>query len=506
MAHALSGEERHRSKVRFAKAAGIPVPSNVAFAESLPEAERTSWTGGTPLRKPTRTLSGVAVVAVMTAPSACPHGRCTYCPGGLERGTPQSYTGEEPSALRGAQFQWDARAITAHRVATLDAIGHPTSKVEVILMGGTFPSRPRSYQETVFRGVFDGLNGSESASLAEAQERNETTAHRCVSLTVETRPDWCDARVLPWLVDAGVTRVELGVECLTDSVLTAVNRAHRSNDVADATRAARDAGLKVAYHWMLGLPGMDPEKDLADFRRLFEDPAYRPDMLKIYPTLVVPGTPLYDDWVRGEYVPYETEAAAELLARLKELLPPWVRIQRIQRDIPARLIAAGVRSGNLREIALRKLAERGGRCRCLRCREPGRRASPDPDRFRLQQIRYEASQGVEWFLSWEDPETDTVAGFLRLRLPTENSSTGPSAPIIRELKVLGPETPVGVAAGEGTYQHRGFGRGLVERAEAIARETGAPRLFVTAAVGTRPYYRALGFERVGPYCAKPLFA
>ncbi|MFI5415269.1 MAG: tRNA uridine(34) 5-carboxymethylaminomethyl modification radical SAM/GNAT enzyme Elp3, partial [Candidatus Lutacidiplasmatales archaeon] len=187
MAHALSGEERHRTKVRYAKTAGIPVPSNVAFAESLSDADRASWTGGVPLRKPTRTLSGVAVVAVMTAPSACPHGRCTYCPGGLERGTPQSYTGEEPSALRGAQFQWDSRAITAHRVATLDSIGHPTSKVEVILMGGTFPSRPRSYQETVFRGVFDGLNGVESSSLAEAQERNETAAHRCVSLTVETR-------------------------------------------------------------------------------------------------------------------------------------------------------------------------------------------------------------------------------------------------------------------------------------------------------------------------------
>ncbi|MFI5415702.1 MAG: GNAT family N-acetyltransferase, partial [Candidatus Lutacidiplasmatales archaeon] len=184
----------------------------------------------------------------------------------------------------------------------------------------------------------------------------------------------------------------------------------------------------------------------------------------------------------------------------------WVRIQRIQRDIPARLIAAGVRAGNLREIAIRKLTERGGRCRCLRCREPGRRVSPDPERFRLQQTRYEASQGVEWFLSWEDPDSDTVAGFLRLRHPSENPSTGPGAPIVRELKVLGPETPVGVAPSEGTYQHRGFGRGLVERAEAIAREEGASRLFVTAAVGTRPYYRALGFARAGAYCAKPLFA
>ena len=188
MTDALTSEERHRAKLRYAKAAGVPVPSNVAYAGGLVGAERESWDAGGALRKPTRTLSGVAVVAVMTAPAACPHGRCTYCPGGLDRGTPQSYTGEEPSALRGAQFQWDARAITEHRLSALTAIGHPTSKVEVILMGGTFPARPRGYQETVFRGVFDGLNGAPSASLSGAQERNEEAAHRCVSLTVETRP------------------------------------------------------------------------------------------------------------------------------------------------------------------------------------------------------------------------------------------------------------------------------------------------------------------------------
>ncbi|MCI4324894.1 MAG: tRNA uridine(34) 5-carboxymethylaminomethyl modification radical SAM/GNAT enzyme Elp3 [Thermoplasmata archaeon] len=506
MADALSSDDRHRAKLRYAKAAGVAVPSNVVFAEGLSKEQREAWTSGGPLRKPTRTLSGVAVVAVMTAPAACPHGRCTYCPGGLERGTPQSYTGEEPSALRGAQFQWDARAITAHRLAALDAIGHPTSKVEVILMGGTFPSRPQTYQGTVIRGVFEALNGTLAGSLAEAHSANETAPHRCVSLTVETRPDWCDDRVLPWLLDAGVTRVELGVECLTDPVLRAVNRAHRSDDVANATRSARDSGLKVAYHWMLGLPGMDPAKDLADFRKLFDDPTYRPDMLKIYPTLVVPGTPLHDDWERGAYQPYDTETAAELIAEMKRSLPPWVRIQRIQRDIPARLISAGVRAGNLRELALRKLAERGERCRCLRCREPGRRASPDPERFRLQELRYQASQGTEWFLSFDDPETDTVAGFLRLRAPSSASPTGLRDPVVRELKVLGPETPIGVRPGPGTYQHRGFGRALLDRAESIAREEGARRVFVTAAVGTRPYYRALGYERVGAYVAKPLFA
>jgi elongator complex protein 3 len=502
----LSPAERNRAKLRYAKAAGVAVPSNVAFAGQLTGEARASWDRGGALRKPTRTLSGVAVVAVMTAPAACPHGRCTYCPGGLERGTPQSYTGEEPSALRGAQFQWDARAITEHRLAALAATGHPTSKVEVIVMGGTFPARPQSYQETVFRGVFDGLNGSSSASLADAQRQNEQADHRCVSLTVETRPDWCGPKVVPWLLDAGVTRVELGVECLTDPVLEAVNRAHRSTDVADATRAARNSGLKVAYHWMLGLPGMDPERDAADFARLFDDPSYRPDMLKIYPTLVIPGTDLYADWQAGRYVPYDTETAAALLARLKERLPRWVRIQRIQRDIPARLIAAGVRAGNLREVALAKLAERGRRCPCLRCREPSRRATPDPDRFVPWETKYDAAGGVEWFLSLEDPETETVGGFLRLRIPPADPEGGLDGPVIRELKVLGPETPVGGTPAPGTYQHRGFGRSLLARAEEVARSSGARRLYVTSAVGTREYYRALGFSPAGAHFAKPLFS
>jgi elongator complex protein 3 len=505
VADALTSDERHRAKLRYAKAAGVAVPSNVAFAGQLDGAERAAWTEGGALRKPTRTLSGVAVVAVMTAPAACPHGRCTYCPGGLERGTPQSYTGEEPSALRGAQFGWDARAITEHRLGALSATGHPTSKVEVIVMGGTFPSRPRAYQETVIRGVFDGLNGTASATLADAQAQNERAEHRCVSLTVETRPDWCGPEVLPWLLDAGVTRVELGVECLTDPVLESVNRAHRAGDVVRATKAARDSGLKVAYHWMLGLPGMDPDRDLADFARLFDDPSYRPDMLKIYPTLVIPGTELHADWSAGRYVPYDTETAVDLIARMKERLPKWVRIQRIQRDIPARLIAAGVRAGNLRERVLARLAERGGRCPCLRCREPGRRATPDPGRLVPYETPYEASGGTEWFLSLEDPDTETVAGFLRLRAPGPESQ-GLDGPVIRELKVLGAETAVGQAAAAGSYQHRGFGRALVGRAEEVARSTGARRLYVTSAVGTREYYRNLGFGPAGAHLAKPLFS
>ncbi|MGC2289870.1 MAG: tRNA uridine(34) 5-carboxymethylaminomethyl modification radical SAM/GNAT enzyme Elp3 [Thermoplasmata archaeon] len=456
-------------------------------------------------RKPSRTLSGVAIVAVMTAPAACPHGKCTYCPGGLDHRSPQSYTGEEPSALRGAQLHYDARAITSHRLSSLEAVGHATSKVEVILMGGTFPARPSNYRRDVFRGVFEGLNDAPAASLEDAQRQNETAVRRCVSLTVETRPDWCDGKILPELLDAGVTRVEIGVECLTDPVLWATGRAHGTDEIRRATREARDRGLKICYHWMLGLPGMDPDRDLADFRKLFADPDFRPDMLKIYPTLVVPGTALFDEWMAGRYAPYETETAAELLAREKAELPSYVRIQRIQRDIPARLIAAGVRHGNLREIAKARLRARGLRCRCLRCREPGRGGLPDVSRLELQSQEYEASGGRELFLSWEDPATDTVVGFLRLRFPGPETPGGLTEPVVRELKVLGVEVPVDARShGDGEYQHRGLGRSLLQTAEERTRRAGFRSLFVMSAVGTREYYRKLGYERNGPWMSRTL--
>jgi elongator complex protein 3 len=499
-----SPEDVHRAKLTRAKAeGGAALPSNVDWIRSLPPEERARY-DGVVRRKPSRSLSGVAVVAVMTAPARCPHGRCTYCPGGVDLGSPQSYTGEEPSALRGAQFHWDSERIARHRIETLEAIGHPTSKVEVIVMGGTFPARPRSYQEGVLKGIYDGLNGARAAGLAEAIVRNETAAQRVVGLTVETRPDWCDERVLPFLLDAGVTRVEIGVECLDDVVLAAVGRAHDAGDVTRATRAARSRGLKVCYHLMLGLPGMSPAKDLEGFRRLWDDPNLRPDLLKIYPTLVLPGTPLFHDWKEGRYAPYDTPTAVALLADMKRTVPPWVRIQRIQRDIPSRLIADGVRASNLRQLALRRLEASGGRCRCLRCREAGRRASPPAASFALHRTEYDAAGGRECFFAWEEEATDTVAGFLRLRLPGPDVA-GLAEPVIRELRVVGSEVAVGRPPSRPSdYQHRGFGRALLREAEQLATDRGFCGVYVTSAVGTREYYRAQGYEPRGPYLRKPL--
>ncbi len=499
-------EAVHRAKLVAAKAEGTggPLLSNVEWLRRRPPAERAAY-AGTIARRPSRSLSGVAVVAVMTAPARCPHGRCTYCPGGVEARSPQSYTGEEPSALRGAQFGWDARAIAQHRVETLEALGHPTSKIEAIVMGGTFPARPRAYQEEVLRGIYDGLNGTVSTTLAEARDRNATASRRVVGLTVETRPDWCDDRILPFLLDGGVTRIELGVECLHPDVLAAVGRAHGVEEVVRATREARDRGFKVGYHVMLGLPGMDPAKDLEDFRRLWADEAFRPDFLKLYPTLVLPGTELFDTWKAGRYEPYGVETAVRVLAEMKRELPPWVRIHRIQRDIPARLIAAGVRSSNVRQLALARLAAEGRRCRCLRCREPGRSVDPAPEAFELTETQYAAGGGSEWFLAFETSATDTVAGYLRLREPSRATSGGLDGPVVRELKVVGREVPVGASAGGAAeLQHRGFGRRLLARAEEIARERGYGRLRVISAVGARAYYARHGYLRDGPYLAKSL--
>jgi elongator complex protein 3 len=483
------------------------LPTHPDFLASLTPEERAGAKGSLRL-KPTRTLSGVSVVAVMTSPWRCPHGKCTYCPGGPELGTPQSYTGEEPSALRGAQFGYDPFLITRHRLEALEEIGHSVSKVEVILMGGTFTSRPVDWQETTIRRTFDALNASEvpSSSLLEAHAANEASRSRCVGLTVETRPDQASMEQLLQLVRWGVTRVEFGVESLRDSVLDHVHRAHQVQEVVDATARARELGLKVAYHMMPGLPGQDPTRDVEDFRRLFAEPEFRPDMLKVYPCLVIAGTGLYEEWKAGRYEPYDAETAAEVLARVKEELPRYVRIQRVQRDIPARLIAAGVRKSNLRQMALQKLAERGKHCPCLRCREVGRRTPQLREAtFELHREEYAAAGGREVVFSWDEPQSDSMAGFLRLRFPRGDLPGGLSDPVIRELKVLGMEVPVeGAAHASNELQHRGYGRRLVEAAEAEAHGQGARRLFVISAVGTRGYYAKLGFERSGPWMAKTL--
>jgi elongator complex protein 3 len=462
------------------------------------------------ITKKTRSLSGVAVVAAMTKPLPCPpQAQCIYCPGGPAVDTPKSYTGREPAAMRGAQCDYDPYLEATTRLRQLEEMGHGTGKVEVIVMGGTFTGFPEAYRRWFVKGLYDGLNGGTSSSLEEAIARNEVSQRRCIGLTIETRPDCLDEQTISSLLSYGTTRVELGVQSLDDEVLAEVRRGHTVSQTAEAFSLSKDAGLKVVAHMMTGLPGSDPSRDLASFRTLFEDERFKPDMLKVYPTLVVKSAPLHRLYLEGRYRPYTLEETVELVSRVKGMAPPWLRIMRVQRDIPACLIEAGTKAGNLRELAKARLEELGGRCRCIRCREVGLNSVP-PDRleaFSMKETRYRASGGEEVFISFED-EGERIAGFVRLRLPSDphRPEMDEGSAIVRELRVYGKLVAVGGKAADG-WQHRGLGAALMRRAEEVAAaEYGMKELLVTSAVGTRQYYAKLGYYRKGPYMAKRVSA
>ena len=462
------------------------------------------------VRKPTRTLSGVAVVAAMTSPAPCPHGVCIPCPGGVGRRdgcpTPQSYTGREPAALRAIQQDYDPYRQVMVRLRQLDEIGHPLDKVDLIVMGGTITSRPLGYQYWFVKRCLEAMNdypgpaGESNDSevqrsrkgFLEVARANESSRIRNVGTTFETRPDWCRPGQIQNMLLLGGTKVELGVQSTDDDLLAEMRRGHTVQDSIEANRALREAGLKVGFHMMPGLPGSDPQRDLASFRDLFELESFRPDYLKIYPALVVEGTELYDRYLRGEYSPLEDEEAAELISKVKELILPYTRLQRVQRDIPAPQIVAGVKKSNLRQLAKERLLARGGTCRCIRCREAGLRGVPEDVEVSLKDLSYRACGGEERFLSYEG-EDGTLAGFLRLRLSEKAR--------VRELHVYGPMTPLGKKGG---WQHRGFGSKLLAEAEKIALERGYDSIEVTSGIGARPYYRRHGYELSEAYMIKRL--
>ncbi len=459
--------------------------------------------------KPARSLSGIAVIAAMSRPMPCPpQANCIYCPGGVKVDTPQSYTGKEPAARRGMEHDYDSFKQVTARIRQLEAIGHPTSKIELIIMGGTFLSFPITYQEEFVKGCYDALNGFKASSLEEAIRHNEIAERRCVGLTFETRPDFCKEEHVDRMLYYGGTRVEIGVQTLDDDVLRKVRRGHTVRDTIEAFRIAKDAGFKIVAHMMPGLPYSDLKKDYESFFKLFYDDRFKPDMIKIYPTLVVESAPLYQMYKRGEYVPPSLDEIVDLIARVKMIIPPWIRIMRIQRDIPADQIVAGVKAGNLRELVKRRVEELGGRCRCIRCREVGLRGLT-PERlkeFRLVRRDYRASEGVEVFLSWEN-EDEVIAGFLRMRIPSKKAhrpEINDGTAIVRELRVYGQLVDVGDRLEEG-WQHRGLGAKLMRKAEEIAlSEFGKEKLTVISAVGTRKYYEKLGYYRDGAYMSKKL--
>jgi len=468
--------------------------------------------------KPVRTASGIAVVAVMCKPHRCPHismtgNICVYCPGGPDSDfeySTQSYTGYEPTSMRAIRARYNPYLQTRHRVDQLKQLGHSVDKVEFIVMGGTFMCLDESYRDFFIRNLHDALSGHTSNNVDEAVKYSERSKTKCIGITIETRPDYCLKKHQSSMLMYGCTRLEIGVQSVYEDVARDTNRGHTVKAVCESFHLSKDAGFKVVTHMMPDLPNVGLERDIEQFIEFFENPAFRADGLKIYPTLVIRGTGLYELWKTGRYKSYPPNTLVDLIARILALVPPWTRVYRVQRDIPMPLVSSGVEHGNLRELALARMKDLGTQCRDVRTREVGIQEIHHKLRpFEIELIRrdYVANGGWETFLSYEDPEQDILVGLLRLRKCSEQTFRPEligGCSVVRELHVYGSVVPVS-ARDPSKFQHQGFGMLLMEEAERIAlQEHGSVKIAVISGVGTRNYYRKIGYELEGPYMVKSL--
>jgi elongator complex protein 3 len=466
------------------------------------------------MKRKVRTLSGVAIIAAMTRPWKCPHGKCIMCPGGPDIERPQSYTGYEPTTMRGIRNDYDPYLQVRDRITQLEAIGHSTEKIDAIIMGGTYTHQPVEYQKWFIQRMFDAMNEKDSISLEESHKINETASHRCVGLTAETRPDEVIPKKINPLIDYGVTRLEIGVQTVFDDVYEKMERGHGTKETINAFQFAKDTGLKITAHMMPGLPGSSFERDIQAFDILFNDNRYCPDEIKIYPTMVIPGTKLHDDYKTGEYKPLSNEETARLIARVKEQVPPYVRIKRVLRDIPAHQISAGPNKSDLRLDAQRILREENKKCRCIRCREVGhfllkKEGEIDPSKIEFVHRTFDASNGREHFLSYEEVESDVLIGFLRLR-ELSSSIVRPEFEVeptivVRELHVYGEALKISSESKDTLqWQHRGYGKLLLTHAEELGRNEDYTKISVISGIGVREYYRKYDYSLDGPYMSKKL--
>jgi elongator complex protein 3 len=481
--------------------------------------------------KPVRTLSGVTTVTVLTKPYPCP-GKCIFCPTDVRM--PKSYLPDEPGAMRGLEHAFDPYAQVASRIAQLQAVGHPTDKIELLILGGTWSAYRRDYQEWFIKRCFDAMNtlspdpspcqgeggvspslagkgagavGQEvclPAELAAAQALNENATHRNVGLVIETRPDEITPRELSWLRYLGVTKVQMGAQSLDDRILAINKRGHDVEATRRAVALLRAAGFKIVLHWMPNLHGATPQTDREDFGRLWH--GFCPDEIKIYPNQLLANAELYQVWQRGEFQPYPTAELIDLIADIKPGVPRYCRINRVIRDIPSTNVVEGNKRTSLRQDVHAEMARRGTKCQCVRCREV-RKANVDLSALQLSDLVYQAANAEEHFISFDTPE-DGLAGFIRLSLPTADApETGladlSGAALIREVHVYGQSLPVGAELG-GAAQHIGLGTRLLEAADKIALARGFKRMAVISAIGTRKYYMDRGFERGELYLVKPL--
>lgn len=453
-----------------------------------------------PHKKPTRTISGVSPIAVVIEPRKCPHGTCVYCP---TFDVPQSYTPESPAIMRAKQLDYDPYKQVKARLRAFAAMGHPTDKVELIIMGGTFLAYPVEYQYSFVKRCYDALNGKDAKDLEEAKKLNELAEHRCVALCIETRPDVCSPEEIKRMLEFGATRCELGVQIVDDEIYERTKRGHSVEDVRKATRLLKEAGFKVGYHLMPGLPGSNRKRDIERFREIFDSEDFRPDQIKIYPTQVIRGSELEQWYKKGKYRPYSDDELVGLLVQLKSLVPKWCRVMRVMREIPSSYLAAGTKRIDLRNVVQDEMQRKGLRCRCIRCREVGfalrkgrmRQEELAISDMKLNKVEYPASNGIEIFLSFEN-SNDVIFGLCRLRL------NGDGTAFVRELHVFGPEVKIGAESGR--VQHKGLGSALMKEAEKTAKERGCNKIRVISGAGVRGYYRNLGYSLEEGYMVKSL--
>jgi elongator complex protein 3 len=503
--------------------------------------------------KPTRSLSGVTVIATMSMPSLCPHGACTFCPGGLGSvygDTPMSYTGTEPSTMRGIRNEFDPYRIIFNRLQQYIILGQFPDKIEQIIMGGTFPSFDTNYQEqyvtysykayndfselffkdgeflldeflsffalpgkvgdpkraTIIKERILAKKNEKKTTLLDEQIKNETAVIRCIGLTIETKPDWSRTAHALTFLRFGCTRVELGVQTVYDEVLQTTNRGHTIEETTSAIAELKDLGFKINYHIMPGLPDItgqriSKEKDLASIHTIFTDEKYLPDMAKIYPCMVMPGTPLEKEYVNGTFSPLNTQEAADIICEAFRVVQPWCRIMRIQRDIPTKSTKAGVDRTNLRQYVDTLLVQRGIISQDIRAREPRFQTQEQEPQVTIR--TYESSNGTEYFVSMESQTT--LYGFCRMRFVRRSlhPQITQDTAIIRELHVYGNAVRIGTTQ-QGAVQHRGYGRILMSACEQIARENSKKRMLVISGVGVREYYKKIGYIPYGPYMGKEL--
>jgi elongator complex protein 3 len=463
--------------------------------------------------KPMRTLSGVTTVTVLTKPYPCP-GKCIFCPTDVRM--PKSYLPDEPGAMRALEHQFDPYEQVHARIRALENLGHPTDKIELLILGGTWSSYKRDYQEWFIKRCFDAMNELESGALrdqpdkmetdgvdiAQAQATNETASHRNVGLVIETRPDEINPDELRWLRHLGVTKVQIGAQSFDDHILEINNRGHDVECTRKATALLRAAGFKIVLHWMPNLLGATPESDRVDFAKFWQD--FCPDEIKIYPNQLLANAELYEYWQRGEFHPYTTEDLVDLIADIKPTIPRYCRVNRVIRDIPGNNVVEGNTRTSLRQDIQGEMKKRGTQCQCVRCREV-RGKTVESETLHLDDLTYQAGTAEEHFISFITPD-DKLAGFVRLSLPVKDASlTGmpdlDNAALIREVHVYGQSLAVGDEQ-TGAAQHLGLGTHLLEEADKVARTRGFSRMAVISAIGTRHYYLDRGFERGEYYLVK----